>query len=177
VTRGSIRLAGTECATDRWVPLTGQRSTLTGPQLGFDGPGWAGFGLGWAGFGPGWAHHVADSGTATSHRWVPDGSSPCGRGSPWTVRCGFVNRRLGSWWTEFTCYLHLLVYGAPVARFRVAAKLSPFLCFLAALPCTPPSAWRSRAASPVALFPFLDAHDLSLAKANRSSSSPSSLLT
>jgi hypothetical protein len=39
VTRGSIRLARDTCEADRWVPLTGQRSTLTGPQMGFDGPG------------------------------------------------------------------------------------------------------------------------------------------
>jgi hypothetical protein len=39
VTRGSIRLARTECVTDRWVPLTGQRSTLTGLRPGLGGLG------------------------------------------------------------------------------------------------------------------------------------------
>jgi hypothetical protein len=44
VTRGSIRLAGTECATDRWVPLTGQRSMVNADR--------AATGLGWAWAGP-----------------------------------------------------------------------------------------------------------------------------
>jgi hypothetical protein len=39
VTCVSSWLARGACEADRWVPLTGQWSTLTGPQLGFDGSG------------------------------------------------------------------------------------------------------------------------------------------
>jgi hypothetical protein len=41
VTRGSIRLARTECVTDRWVSLTGQQSTVNFDQAK-TGPWWAG---------------------------------------------------------------------------------------------------------------------------------------
>jgi hypothetical protein len=31
----------------------------------------------------------------------------------------FLNRSLGPWWTEFTCYLHLLVYRAVAIRYML----------------------------------------------------------
>jgi hypothetical protein len=54
VTRGSIRLARTECVTDRWILLTGQRSTVNLDRTE-TGPLWAGSGLDTGWVGPVWA--------------------------------------------------------------------------------------------------------------------------
>jgi hypothetical protein len=151
-------------------PLTGQWSTVNSDRA-MTGLWRAGLGLDMGWVGPGRPGHMSSYGCVHMQPRFRLGFGPCGSGSQWTVRCGVVNRRLGPWWTEFTwpspSWSMVLQVHGPVWQQHLSLP-----CFSTTLPCTPPSAWQSRAAPSVALFPLLAAHMSSLPRRTRYTSSP-----